>query len=142
MLQVKVTNSKTFQNQIFPEFRYRQKTFQFQEIHTYDYNEIAELRKTRVAKKRNRAVLREMTFANDCANCFFFGAKLMRNERKILRFVPQKLRKSFANGKPTYNLVHRDCVFWRLIVFQLFYENVCFEWTKRILKVVLTSYGK
>ena len=24
----------------------------------------------------------------------------MRNERKILRFVPQKLRKSFANGNP------------------------------------------
>ena len=25
----------------------------------------------------------------------------MRNERKILRFDPQKLRKSFANGNPT-----------------------------------------
>ena len=24
----------------------------------------------------------------------------MRNERKILRFFPQKLRKSFANGNP------------------------------------------
>ena len=24
----------------------------------------------------------------------------MRKERKILRFVPQKLRKSFANGNP------------------------------------------
>jgi len=30
----------------------------------------------------------------------FFRAKLMRKERKVLRFVPQKLRKSFANGKP------------------------------------------
>ena len=30
----------------------------------------------------------------------FFRAKLMRKERKILRFVPQKLRKSFANGNP------------------------------------------
>ena len=30
----------------------------------------------------------------------FFCAKLMRKERKILRFVPQKLRKSFANGNP------------------------------------------
>ena len=28
----------------------------------------------------------------------------MRKERKILRFVPQKLRKSFANGNPTKNL--------------------------------------
>ena len=43
-----------------------------------------------------------MTFANDCANCFFFRAKLMRKERKILRFVPQKLRKSFANGNPSH----------------------------------------
>ena len=25
----------------------------------------------------------------------------MRKERKILRFVPQKLRKSFANGNPS-----------------------------------------
>ena len=24
----------------------------------------------------------------------------MRKERKVLRFVPQKLRKSFANGNP------------------------------------------
>ena len=30
----------------------------------------------------------------------FFRAKLMRKERKNLRFVPQKLRKSFANGNP------------------------------------------
>ena len=30
----------------------------------------------------------------------FFRAKLMRKERKVLRFVPQKLRKSFANGNP------------------------------------------
>ena len=27
----------------------------------------------------------------------------MRKERKILRFVPQKLRKSFANGNPKTN---------------------------------------
>ena len=26
----------------------------------------------------------------------------MRNERKNLRFVPQKLRKSFANGNPKH----------------------------------------
>ena len=92
-----MTNSKTSQNQIFPEFRYRLKTFQSQEIQTYDYNEIAELRKTRVAKKRNftrndfRELLRKL---------LYFREKLMRNERKILRFVPQKLRKSFANGNP------------------------------------------
>ena len=27
----------------------------------------------------------------------------MRKERKILRFVPQKLRKSLANGNPIHN---------------------------------------
>ena len=45
-----------------------------------------------------------MTFANDCANCCFFRTKLMRKERKILHFVPQKLRKSFANGNPNKNI--------------------------------------
>ena len=29
----------------------------------------------------------------------------MRNERKILRLIPQKLRKSFANGNPSTYLV-------------------------------------
>jgi len=32
----------------------------------------------------------------------FFRAKLMCKERKILRFVPQKLRKSFAHGNPNW----------------------------------------
>ena len=41
-----------------------QESNQFSEILTYDYNEIVELRKTRDAKKRNRTILREMTFAN------------------------------------------------------------------------------
>ena len=35
----------------------------------------------------------------------FFRAKMMRKERKILRFVPQKLRKSFANGNPSHFVV-------------------------------------
>ncbi len=37
--------------------------------------------------------------------------KLMRKERKILRFVPQKLRKSFANGNPSLWMVgiEKDC---------------------------------
>ena len=78
-----MTKSKTFQNQIFPEFRYRRKTFQFQEIHTYDYNEIAELRKTRVAKKRKRTILREMTFANGSANCCFFAQNRCATKEKF-----------------------------------------------------------
>jgi len=36
----------------------------------------------------------------------FFRAKLMRKDRKILRFVPQKLRKIFANGNRTFYLAH------------------------------------
>ena len=31
----------------------------------------------------------------------------MRKERKILRFIPQKLRKRFANGNPT---LHAMCI--------------------------------
>ena len=27
----------------------------------------------------------------------------MRNERRFLRFVPQKLRESFANGNPRFS---------------------------------------
>ena len=38
-----------------------------------------------------RQFFAKMTFANDCANCCFFRAKLMCKERTILRFVPQKL---------------------------------------------------
>jgi len=38
----------------------------------------------------------------------FFRAKLMRKERKILRFVPQKLRKSFANGNPSLCKQHKE----------------------------------
>ena len=38
----------------------------------------------------------EITFALNCAKCCF-----LRNGSKILRSVPQKLRKSFANETPT-----------------------------------------
>ena len=38
----------------------------------------------------------------------FFRAKLMHKERKILRFVRQKLRKSFANGNPTQIVFTKD----------------------------------
>ena len=47
---------------------------------------------------------------NDFCECLrkllFFRAKLMRKERKILRFVLQKLRKSFANGNPMFHFPH------------------------------------
>jgi len=34
------------------------------------------------------------------AQIVVFRAKLMRKERKKFPFIPQKLRKSFANGNP------------------------------------------
>ena len=79
---------------------------------TFDFYEIAELRKTWVSQFEAilRMIAQIVVFfrANCCffrANrCFFFRAKLMRKERKILRFVPQKLRKSFANGNPRFSL--------------------------------------
>ena len=56
---VKVTNRKPFQNKIFPELNSKKHTPSF------DFYEIAELRKTWISQKRNRAILREMTFANE-----------------------------------------------------------------------------
>ena len=100
-VQVKVTNSKTFQNQIFPEFRYRRK----KPFNTKKYTHMI------ITKSRNCAKLelRKSGIGQFCVKWFFnwlrkllfFRAKLMRNERKNLRFVPQKLRKSFANGNPS-----------------------------------------
>ena len=63
-------------------------------------------------KLRNCAKLeiRKSGIGQFCAKCLlrmiaqivvFFRAKMMRKERNILRFVPQKLRKSFANGNPS-----------------------------------------
>ena len=55
--------------------------------------------KTRVAKKRNRAILREMTFANDCENCCFFVQNWCATKEKFC----VSFRKSFANGNPKLN---------------------------------------
>ena len=41
------------------------------------------------------------------AQIVVFCAKLMRKERKILRFVPQKLSKSFANGNPNIDIKNK-----------------------------------
>ena len=59
---VKVTNRKTFQNKIFPELNSKK--------HTPSPTVWFLIW---VSQKRNRAILREMTFANDCANCCFFA---------------------------------------------------------------------
>ena len=49
----------------------------------FDFYEIAELRKTWVSQKRNRAILREMTIANDCANCWFFAQNWCAKKEKF-----------------------------------------------------------
>ena len=64
---------------------------------------IAELSKTWVSQKRNFA---RNDFCEWLRKLLFFCENLIRNERKILRFVPRKLRKSFANGNPIAN--HRS----------------------------------
>ena len=83
--------------------------------HTFDFYEIAELRKTlvaelrktlvaelrktRVAQKRNRAILREMTFANDCANCCFFAQNwCAKKEKFCVSFC--KIAQKFCEWKP------------------------------------------
>ena len=80
VVQVKVTHSKTFQNQIFQNSDTSKKPFNSKKcIHII----ITKLRKTRVAKKRNRAILREMTFANNCANCCFFAQNWCATKEKF-----------------------------------------------------------
>ena len=49
-------------------------------------------------QKRISTILHEMKFTNDCKKYYFFHAKMLRNEIKTLRFLSQKLRKTFANG--------------------------------------------
>jgi len=44
---------------------------------------VAELRKTWVSQKRNRAILREMTFANDCGNCCCFAQNWCAKKEKF-----------------------------------------------------------
>ena len=43
---------------------------------------VGESRKTWVLQKRNRAILREMTFANDCTNCCFFAQNWCAKKEK------------------------------------------------------------
>ena len=46
-------------------------------------------------KKRNGAILREMTFANDCANCCFFAQR-----KKNFAFRSAKIAQKFCEWKP------------------------------------------
>ena len=115
---VKVTKyRKTFQNKIFPELNSKKHT----RHQPFNFYEIAELRKTLVAELRKTWVSQNAEKGNFARNDFcewlrkllFFRAKLMRNKRKNLRFVPQKLRKSFANGNPTHGETKKFTIYLR-----------------------------
>ena len=90
---VKVTYRKTFQNKIFPELNSKKHTPTNRLIFTKLRN-CAKLSQT-----RNWAILREMTFANYCANCCFFAqnwcakkekncVSFRKNCAKVLRMEP------------------------------------------------------
>ena len=100
---VKVTNRKTFQNKISPELNSTKHTpsltvWFLRNCGIADLRKalVAELRKIWVSQKRNRAILLEMTFANDCANCCFFSRK-----------TDAQIKKNFANGNPKLNTYHK-----------------------------------
>ena len=102
---VKKTNyRKTFQNKIFPELNSKKHT-PSPTVWVLRNCGIAQNSSCGIAQTLSLAKAEKGNFArNDFCGwlrkLLFFRAKLMRKERKILRFVPQKLRKSFANGNP------------------------------------------
>ena len=106
---VKVTNRKTFQHKIFPELNSKKHTpspipFDFYEIAELRKTIVAELRKTWVSKKRNRAILREMTWMiaqivvffaqNWCAKKEKFCVSFCKNCAKVLRMETLNLIKN------------------------------------------------
>ena len=82
-----MTNRKTFQNKTFPELNSKK--------HTPSPNRLSftKLRKTWVSQKRKRAILRKMTFANDCTNCCFFAQNWCAKKEKFC----VSFRKNCAN---------------------------------------------
>ena len=96
---VKVTNRKTFQNKILPELNSKK--------HTPSPTAWV-LRNCGIAQNSSCGIAQNLSFlkakkGNFTRNDFCVWLRkllLMRKERKRVRFVPQKLRKSFANGNP------------------------------------------
>ena len=101
---VKVTNRETFQNKILPELNSKKHT---------PSPTVWFLQNCGIAQNISCRIVQNLSFAktvkgnlawNDFCEwlrkLLFFRAKLMCKERKILRFVQQKLRNSFENGNP------------------------------------------
>ena len=59
--------------------------------------------KLEFCKTRNRAILREMTFANDCANCCFFAQR-----KKKFAFRSAKIAQKFCEWKPYVHSVESN----------------------------------
>ena len=128
---VKVTKyRKTFQNKILPELNYKKHT---------PSPTVWFLRNCGIAQNSSCRIAQNLSFAktelgNFARNDFcgwlrkllFFRAKIMRKERKILRFVPQKLHKSFANGNPKVNTrgLVRTATYINSLTFIWFYSDV------------------
>ena len=127
---VKVTNRKTFQNKIFPELNSKKHTPS--PTVWFLRNCVAELRKNWVLQKRNRAILRELTFANDCANCCFFAqnwrakkekfcVSFRKNFAKVLR-----METLFQSLFPMISYHFSSIIIMTLYVCQLFNPTLCF----------------
>ena len=78
---------------------HRHQPFNFYEIAELRKTLTADLRKTRVSQKRNRAILREMTFANDCANCCLFAQNWCAKKEKFSVSFRKNSQK-FCERKP------------------------------------------
>ena len=99
---VKVTNRKTFQNKIFQNWILRNTHVVTKGLIFKKLRNCAKLefRKSGIGQFCAKWLLRMI------AQIVFFSQKLMRKERKILRFGPQKSI-SFANGNPTHLLLYQ-----------------------------------
>ena len=109
---VKVNNRKTFKNKILPELNSKKHKpsppFDFYEIAELRKTLVAELCKTWVSKKQNSAILREMTFANYCANCCFFAQNwCAKKEKNCVSF-----RKNCAKVLRMETLVEDQLSWW------------------------------
>ena len=87
---------KSDQNKIFPELNSKKHT----PSPTVLFLGNCGMRKTWVSQKRNRAILHEMTFANDCANFCIILQNWGAKKEKNFAFRSKKIAQSFAIGNP------------------------------------------
>ena len=98
---VKVTNRKTFQNKILPELNSKKHTHCHQ---SFEFTKLWNCAKLEFCKSGIGQFCAKWLLRMIAQIVVFFRAKLTRKER--MRFVPQKLRNSFANGNPNEERVN------------------------------------